>query len=113
MYENAETLQVIIVNGERVNRFAGEILKAIGYEDKTAGQKFRELNYELHVGNALGLTGKILVFIVSLIAASLPLTGFLIWSNLLRQALIAVVGAAVNYFSLNSRGFKPREFRVK
>ena len=71
---------VLIADGH-----TGEIIKAIGYGDKTAGQKFREINYELHVGSALGLTGKILVFIASLVSASLPLTGFLIWINRRRK----------------------------
>jgi uncharacterized iron-regulated membrane protein len=31
------------------------------------------------VGAILGLTGKILVFLISLTVASLPITGFLIW----------------------------------
>jgi uncharacterized iron-regulated membrane protein len=37
------------------------------------------MNYDIHVGAVLGLTGKILAFIASLVAASLPVTGTLIW----------------------------------
>lgn len=39
------------------------------------------LNYDLHTGAAGGLAGKILVFFVGLISASLPVTGFLVWWN--------------------------------
>ncbi|RYD51838.1 MAG: PepSY domain-containing protein [Sphingobacteriales bacterium] len=39
------------------------------------------LNYDIHVGAALGLPGKILVFLASLICASLPITGFIVWWN--------------------------------
>ena len=39
------------------------------------------LNYDMHVGVALGLPGKILAFFVSLICASLPVTGFMVWLN--------------------------------
>jgi len=36
-------------------------------------------NYDIHVGAILGLPTKIIAFIVSLICASLPVTGFMIW----------------------------------
>lgn len=39
------------------------------------------LNYDIHIGAAGGLPGKILAFFVSLICASLPITGFLVWWN--------------------------------
>lgn len=39
----------------------------------------RRMNYDIHVGAILGLPGKILAFFASLIAASLPITGFYIW----------------------------------
>lgn len=37
------------------------------------------LNYDIHVGAILGLPGKILAFLASLLVASLPVTGFVIW----------------------------------
>ncbi|MCC6383706.1 MAG: PepSY domain-containing protein [Bacteroidia bacterium] len=37
------------------------------------------MNYDIHTGAIFGLTGKILAFFMSLIIASLPITGFLIW----------------------------------
>jgi uncharacterized iron-regulated membrane protein len=37
------------------------------------------MNYDIHVGQILGLTGKIIAFLASLICASLPITGFIIW----------------------------------
>ncbi|MFC3561839.1 PepSY domain-containing protein [Pedobacter jamesrossensis] len=37
------------------------------------------MNYDIHVGSILGLTGKIMAFFASFIAASLPITGFIIW----------------------------------
>jgi uncharacterized iron-regulated membrane protein len=43
------------------------------------GEKAAAVNYDLHVGSILGLPGKILAFFASLIAASLPLSGFYIW----------------------------------
>jgi uncharacterized iron-regulated membrane protein len=37
------------------------------------------MNYDIHVGAILSLPGKILAFFASLICASLPVTGFIIW----------------------------------
>ena len=41
--------------------------------------KMNDMNYDLHVGQVLGLPGKIIAFLASLICASLPITGFIIW----------------------------------
>jgi uncharacterized iron-regulated membrane protein len=41
--------------------------------------KLFRMNYDLHTGAVIGLAGKILMFFASLIAASLPVTGFAIW----------------------------------
>lgn len=51
----------------------------IKYENSGIGNKLRRMNYDIHVGAILGLPGKILAFCISLICASLPLTGFYIW----------------------------------
>lgn len=61
------------------DQYTAKILKTTTYEDKNNGQKFRFINYDLHVGSILGVPGKILAFIASLVSASLPITGFLIW----------------------------------
>jgi uncharacterized iron-regulated membrane protein len=37
------------------------------------------MNYDIHVGSILGFPGKVLAFLASLIGASLPITGFLVW----------------------------------
>lgn len=51
----------------------GEFAKA------TLADKIVRMNYDMHTGAVLGLTGKILAFLASLIAASLPVTGFMVW----------------------------------
>lgn len=61
------------------DQYTAKKLETITYEDKSNGEKFRFINYDLHVGSILGFPGKVLAFIASLIAASLPVTGFLIW----------------------------------
>lgn len=49
------------------------------YADAGAADKIMRMNYDVHTGAVLGITGKIMAFFASLIAASLPVTGFLIW----------------------------------
>ncbi|MES2799870.1 MAG: PepSY-associated TM helix domain-containing protein [Bacteroidota bacterium] len=49
------------------------------YKETSNAQKLMRMNYDIHVGSVLGLPGKILAFLASLVIASLPITGFLIW----------------------------------
>lgn len=58
---------------------SGKLLHKHDDEDKNFGEKAVAANYDIHVGAILGLPTKIIAFIVSLMIASLPLTGFLIW----------------------------------
>lgn len=61
------------------DQYTAKLLKTTTYDDKNNGEKFQFINYDLHVGSILGIPGKILAFIASLVSASLPITGFLIW----------------------------------
>ncbi|WP_192348545.1 PepSY domain-containing protein [Algoriphagus sp. Y33] len=61
------------------DRYTGEQLKTIGWNNKSNGEKMTFLNYDIHVGSILGFPGKVLAFFASLVAAGLPVTGFLIW----------------------------------
>lgn len=63
----------------RYDTVSGQLLYTSAFEDKRIGEKFSAMNYDIHTGSILGLPGKILAFLASLISASLPLTGFLIW----------------------------------
>ncbi|SDL52322.1 Uncharacterized iron-regulated membrane protein [Pedobacter sp. ok626] len=47
--------------------------------------KITRMNYDIHVGAIVGLPGKIAAFLASLIAASLPITGFMIWRGRKRK----------------------------
>lgn len=49
------------------------------YSKANIADKIVRMNYDLHTGAVLGLPGKILAFLASLVAASLPVTGFIIW----------------------------------
>lgn len=61
------------------DQYSGKILKATTFDDKNTGEKFRFINYDLHVGSILGFPGKVLAFFASFVCAGLPVTGFLIW----------------------------------
>ncbi|MBB2146128.1 PepSY domain-containing protein [Pedobacter sp. LMG 31464] len=45
----------------------------------STADKISRMNYDIHVGAIVGLPGKIMAFFASLIAASMPVTGILIW----------------------------------
>lgn len=49
------------------------------FHEATGAEKLMRMNYYIHVGAIAGIPGKILAFGLSLIIASLPITGFLIW----------------------------------
>lgn len=66
------------------DQYTGEELEATGsyagkFADAKLADKIARMNYDIHVGAVLGLPGKLLAFFASLIAASLPVTGFYIW----------------------------------
>jgi uncharacterized iron-regulated membrane protein len=66
------------------DRYTGKELVATGsyagkFADASMADKIVRMNYDMHVGAILGLPGKFLAFFASLIAASLPITGFIIW----------------------------------
>jgi uncharacterized iron-regulated membrane protein len=61
------------------DQYTGKLLKSLPYAKKSAGLKLIEMNYDIHVGQIFGLTGKIIAFLVSLICTSLPVTGIIIW----------------------------------
>jgi uncharacterized iron-regulated membrane protein len=66
-------------DGYTFDKYTGNLLQYLPHQNKSAGLKMNEMNYDIHVGQILGLTGKIIAFIASLICASLPVTGFIIW----------------------------------
>jgi uncharacterized iron-regulated membrane protein len=62
----------------------GKELQAAGsyngkFGNAALADKIVRMNYDIHTGAVLGLPGKLLAFFASLIATSLPVTGFIIW----------------------------------
>lgn len=51
------------------------------YDDAQIPDKIKRSYYDIHSGGILGLAGKFLAFFVSLLCASLPVTGFIMWWN--------------------------------
>lgn len=62
-----------------VHPSTGEVLKHRTHAQKNAGEKLITANYDIHVGAIAGFAGKLLAFVVSLLVAMLPVTGFYIW----------------------------------
>jgi uncharacterized iron-regulated membrane protein len=58
---------------------SGQLLQRRPHGSKSNGAKLADLNYDLHTGLILGLGGKVVAFLGSLISASLPVTGFIVW----------------------------------
>ena len=57
----------------------GKLIQSQPFDKKSLGLQVVEMNYGIHTGQILDLPGKIIAFIISLIAAALPVTGFVIW----------------------------------
>lgn len=66
---------------QQYDQYKGTLLSTYSFQDKNPGEKLEALNYDIHVGSIGGIYGKILAFLISLISASLPVTGLLIWYN--------------------------------
>ena len=63
------------------NKQNGDLLLNRPYDSLNGGEKLALANYDIHTGAIYGVGTKILALIVSLICASLPVTGFLVWWN--------------------------------
>ncbi len=49
------------------------------YKDAHFADKVIRMNYDIHIGSIGGLAGKIIAFLASLICATLPVSGILLW----------------------------------
>jgi uncharacterized iron-regulated membrane protein len=71
-------------------RTATQLLQT-NFKSGNNGEKIRNMYYDIHIGKILGLTGQLLVFFSALIAASLPITGFLIWRGRHKKNKMAII----------------------
>jgi uncharacterized iron-regulated membrane protein len=77
-------------------KYTGKLLKRTPHSKKSPGMKMNEMNYDLHVGQIGGLTTKIIAFLATLICASLPITGFIIWLGKRKKSKSKKVKAVVH-----------------
>lgn len=70
------------------DQYSGEVMRENLYKNYTAYDKISRSNYQLHTGDmpGLGIGTKIIYFLASLISASLPITGFLVWMGRKKKA---------------------------
>jgi uncharacterized iron-regulated membrane protein len=61
------------------DQYNGTLLKSQLYERSSTGDKFKATNYDIHTGKVLGIAGQFIVFCAALTAASLPVTGIILW----------------------------------
>ena len=57
----------------------GQLIRSKLYKDFNRADTIEASIYDIHTGQFFGLFGKIIATIASLISASLPITGFIIW----------------------------------
>jgi len=60
---------------------AHQKVEKLMYDEISFGKKISNSVYDIHTGMILGTLGKIIAFLASLICASLPITGIIIWLN--------------------------------
>lgn len=63
------------------NKQDGQISKIKSSDETKVGDWLAGMNYDLHTGAFGGIFTKVLYFLASLVCASLPVTGFIIWLN--------------------------------
>jgi len=78
------------------DKYTAKPLKTLTQAQKSPGMKMNDMNYDIHVGQILGITGKIMAFLASLICASLPVTGFIIWLGKRKKSRSKQVRAVVH-----------------
>ena len=65
------------------DRYSGKQIKGnfenSSYADASGDQLINQMVYDIHFGSILGFPGRMLMFLASLIASSLPITGFFVW----------------------------------
>lgn len=71
--------QTFVFDRHTLEPLESDVIAETRYESASAAGKLRKMNFDLHVGSILGFPGKVLAFFGSLVGASLPVTGFLVW----------------------------------
>ena len=61
------------------DKYSGKMLNFLPFQEKSNGLKINNMNYDIHTGQIMGIPGKIIAFLASLISATLPVTGLIIY----------------------------------
>lgn len=61
------------------DQYSGKLLKEIPFSAQSNSEKISAINYDIHLGRIIGIPSKIIAFLLAMICASLPVTGFMIW----------------------------------
>lgn len=72
-------IELLYFDQVTLRRLPGPGIYAKKFQDATVADQISRLNYDIHTGQIGGLPTKILAFLASLIATTLPITGFYIW----------------------------------
>lgn len=64
----------------KFDQYSGsQLYSGLPFSGLPLNNKVQAMTFDIHTGNALGLFGKVLAFLASLIAATLPVSGLIIW----------------------------------
>jgi uncharacterized iron-regulated membrane protein len=61
------------------DQYTGKLINFLPYTSKSAGMQLNNMNYDIHTGQIAGFGGKLLAFCCSLVSASLPVTGLILY----------------------------------
>lgn len=62
-----------------IEQYSGEVLAVRDYHDAAPGSRFLDWQFSLHNGEAFGLAGRWLVFVLGFVPLVLYVTGFTLW----------------------------------
>jgi uncharacterized iron-regulated membrane protein len=61
------------------DQYTGKLINFLPHTSKSAGMQLNNMNYDIHTGQIAGFGGKLLAFCCSLVSASLPITGLILY----------------------------------
>lgn len=64
-----------------IDQYSGKLLQSDLYKNATTAEHIKNSIFGIHTGSIFGLFGKVIAFLAVFIAASLPITGFLMWKR--------------------------------
>jgi uncharacterized iron-regulated membrane protein len=68
-----------------LDKYSGKVISSQSYGQKPLGQRIRGLFKPIHTGAIFGLPTKILALVISLLGATFPITGTIMWLNRTRK----------------------------